>query len=322
MHLLDNRGEVWKTFIVLVPTIGAALIADTRIMDARHHPFDVISGSLLGIATAWASYRQYFGPVMESWRKGRAYAIRTWGRAPIHPNDRQEPVYDNSVEPLRALDNHPTSVPADEEAIPSSYQHPGANIVPQENVFREQIHRSQRQRGGADGRGGGGRERTYDQGDADLATAYNPSHPYDTSGSRRRNYRPHDGYASSSSEDRDWDQHDPYDNGFELQQQYTLSDPQGTRGNFMADEDTAYSSGGGASRPDNNYGAPERGGSVPAQVHQQPDSSAGPLHVPIPAPEIDLAATAAPPAPSSQLLQQHAARKPVDLVETYAAGVK
>lgn len=79
LHVLDNRGEVWKTFIVFVPCIGAALIAGTRIMDARHHPFDVISGSLIGILVAWASYRQYFPAVSDTWKKGRAYPIRTWG---------------------------------------------------------------------------------------------------------------------------------------------------------------------------------------------------------------------------------------------------
>ena len=29
-------------------------------MDARHHPFDVLSGSVLGITTALVSWRQYF----------------------------------------------------------------------------------------------------------------------------------------------------------------------------------------------------------------------------------------------------------------------
>ncbi|KAL1997930.1 hypothetical protein VTN02DRAFT_414 [Thermoascus thermophilus] len=54
-------------------------------MDARHHPFDVISGSLLGVFTAWASYRQYFPPITEPWKKGRAYPIRTWGTEPRAP---------------------------------------------------------------------------------------------------------------------------------------------------------------------------------------------------------------------------------------------
>ena len=82
---MDAKGEVWRTLIVLVPALGAALITGTRIMDARHHPFDVISGALIGILVSWASYRQYFPPVTETWRKGRAYPIRAWGKASRAP---------------------------------------------------------------------------------------------------------------------------------------------------------------------------------------------------------------------------------------------
>ncbi|WEW59496.1 phosphatase PAP2 family protein [Emydomyces testavorans] len=85
LHVLDSRGEVWKTFVIMVPIVGAALVAISRIMDARHHPFDVISGSLLGILCAWMSYRQYFPPISEAWKKGRAYPIRTWGTIPQPP---------------------------------------------------------------------------------------------------------------------------------------------------------------------------------------------------------------------------------------------
>jgi len=80
LHVCDSRGEVWKMFVVLVPLLAAALITGSRIMDARHHPFDVISGSLLGIGCAWAAYRQYFPPLNDFRAKGRAYPIRTWGR--------------------------------------------------------------------------------------------------------------------------------------------------------------------------------------------------------------------------------------------------
>ncbi|KAK2752538.1 hypothetical protein FQN55_006651 [Onygenales sp. PD_40] len=86
LHVMDSRGEVWKTFIVMAPTLGAGLIAVTRIMDARHHPFDVISGSLLGVVCGWIAYRQYFPPLSESWRKGRAYPIRSWGTQPVPPS--------------------------------------------------------------------------------------------------------------------------------------------------------------------------------------------------------------------------------------------
>ena len=139
MHVLDSRGEVWKTFIILVPTLGAALIAGSRIMDARHHPFDVLSGSLMGILVAWAAYRQYFPPVSETWRKGRAYSIRSWGREPLPPD-----AAGVGVEPLRA---EKRSVD-EEQGLASGYaghdrdsSEDGAS-----NVFRQQISASQRSR--------------------------------------------------------------------------------------------------------------------------------------------------------------------------------
>lgn len=66
---------------MVIPSIGAGLIAASRIMDARHHPFDVITGSLLGCACAYAAYRQYFPAVSDTRRKGRAYPSRSWGSA-------------------------------------------------------------------------------------------------------------------------------------------------------------------------------------------------------------------------------------------------
>jgi diacylglycerol diphosphate phosphatase/phosphatidate phosphatase len=85
LHVMDNRGEAWKALLVTVPILAATLVAVSRIMDARHHPFDVITGSMLGIACGFVAYRQYFPPLSEAWRKGRAYPIRTWGTEPAMP---------------------------------------------------------------------------------------------------------------------------------------------------------------------------------------------------------------------------------------------
>ncbi|KAL9609186.1 MAG: hypothetical protein Q9167_006024 [Letrouitia subvulpina] len=96
-------------------------------MDARHHPFDVISGSLLGIAVAWCAYRQYFPPLGESWRKGRAFPIRTWGTDPQS--------VDHAVEPLRTFGG-PSNNFGQQQEPPDG---PGGN------VFRQQVSKSQRQ---------------------------------------------------------------------------------------------------------------------------------------------------------------------------------
>ncbi|KAF7524622.1 hypothetical protein PCG10_005648 [Penicillium crustosum] len=86
LHIMDNRGEAWKALLVTVPLLAASLVAVSRIMDARHHPFDVITGSMLGVVCGFVAYRQYFPPLSEPWRKGRAYPIRTWGSDPAGPD--------------------------------------------------------------------------------------------------------------------------------------------------------------------------------------------------------------------------------------------
>jgi hypothetical protein len=110
MHVMDNRGEVWKTIVIMIPVLGATLIAVSRIVDHRHHPFDVITGSMLGIFVAWASYRQYFPPVSEPWKKGRAHSIRTWGTQPIGPPVRLLAQPYDDAEPLRNPDEEMLSV--------------------------------------------------------------------------------------------------------------------------------------------------------------------------------------------------------------------
>ena len=76
-------------------------------MDARHHPFDVISGSLLGIVVAWCAYRQYFPPISEPWHKGRAHPIRAWGTEPKIPRrDYQEMLRDQGSLELSPARGH------------------------------------------------------------------------------------------------------------------------------------------------------------------------------------------------------------------------
>lgn len=232
---MDSKGEVWKAFIVLVPTLGAAVIAGTRIMDARHHPFDVIFGSLLGILVAWASYRQYFPPVTETWRKGRAYPIRAWGRGPtLPPQPTPTIMIDEDVRPLRSVgksdeERGAASGFSSNTTVPADNEHSG-------NVFRQQISNSQRRRN---------EEAPYGVHRADTTTSSNyrtetmgstyRSHTLDSSiSSKVHKYqdqmpapnpfaaeaarqRRAETYDYSSSEDED---------GYELQQSYIRSTPQ------------------------------------------------------------------------------------------------
>ncbi|KAI9879815.1 MAG: hypothetical protein M1830_006997 [Pleopsidium flavum] len=295
LHVLDNRGEVWKTFVVLVPTLGAALIAVSRIMDARHHPFDVISGSLLGTVVAWCSYRQYFGPISESWRKGRAYPIRTWAMEPAGPDsvavDREISRHDG-VEPLRAPGGTD-----EEQSIPTAGTvGPPAAASSAENVFRQQISQSQRRRHGE--------ENSATWPAAEYRSVTEGRNPFPVgSGTRTQQTRRNDGYWSSSSEDND--------EGYELRQQYTLNDPQ-RQGLHHVGYDTRQEDFGG----DTAY-------------HPPASTTSQPAH-PLPAAELygvgngrDIASPISPVrSPPLQHVgysrQAENATRGVDLVETYA----
>ncbi|KAJ2959405.1 hypothetical protein NQZ79_g5148 [Umbelopsis isabellina] len=63
LHVFDHKGHVWKGFVVLIPIMGAILVAISRIMDYRHHPWDVVFGGLLGFLAAYFSYHQYYPPL-------------------------------------------------------------------------------------------------------------------------------------------------------------------------------------------------------------------------------------------------------------------
>ncbi len=212
LHVLDNRGEVWKTFVVLIPALGAALIAISRIMDARHHPFDVLFGSVLGAVVAWCSYRQYFGPLSEPWRKGRAYPIRTWATEPAAPDsaalDREVSRHEG-VEPLRAPGR-----PDEEQYAPTTggAAAPDGAGRPEANVFRNQISQSQRRRQ-HEPVPAPYRPAAY----ATVPETRNPFPP--ASAPPMPQPRRNDGYWSSSDSDND--------DGYELHQQYTISNPQG-----------------------------------------------------------------------------------------------
>ena len=111
-------------------------------MDARHHPFDVLSGSAMGIGIAWASYRQYFPPLHETWRKGRAYPIRVWGQGPQGPPAMVR--VDDDMEPLRPVDIEQRG--AATTGFSSHTAAAGSSDEQSGNVFRQQISQSQRQR--------------------------------------------------------------------------------------------------------------------------------------------------------------------------------
>ncbi|KAF2437029.1 PAP2-domain-containing protein [Tothia fuscella] len=296
MHVLDSRGEVWKTFIVLIPTLGAALVAGSRIMDARHHPFDVLSGSLLGMLVAWASYRQYFPPLHDVRAKGRAYPVRTWGRSAEenHLANYQDD-YNDRV-PLRQ----------DYPARPGAYatgRHSPADQERTGNVFQDEIRSSQRRRAQEQITASS----TYsgvDRSQTDTPPHVNPPIPTSTTqagfgrGASRRHFRRDDWDDSSDDDDARSD--------LELQHQYTLSRPsrdghaQGhydSTQNPFEGQDTSYSaqSGGAGGMPPKRLPSQRAAARVPDSVDESGDL-----------------ASAAPPPPV-----HHEGTRGVQLVESY-----
>lgn len=70
---------VWTLILILVPIGAAIYITSTRFTDYRHHGFDLIFGSLIGITTAWFSFRWYHLPITRG--AGWAWGPRSYTRS-------------------------------------------------------------------------------------------------------------------------------------------------------------------------------------------------------------------------------------------------
>ncbi|KAJ1986047.1 hypothetical protein H4R33_003589 [Dimargaris cristalligena] len=75
LHIHDQKGHTIKTFITIMPLLGAALVAVSRTCDYRHHWQDVTIGSIIGILCAYFAYRQYY-PRLASLTSHRPYSPR------------------------------------------------------------------------------------------------------------------------------------------------------------------------------------------------------------------------------------------------------
>ncbi|KAG0345015.1 hypothetical protein BG004_004030 [Podila humilis] len=60
MHIFDRRGYSIKGVILIVPIMGAMLVAISRVRDYRHSGIDVTWGSIIGILCATFAYFQYY----------------------------------------------------------------------------------------------------------------------------------------------------------------------------------------------------------------------------------------------------------------------
>ncbi|ORY09058.1 PAP2 domain-containing protein [Clohesyomyces aquaticus] len=83
-HVVPIRNQaaappVYTLVLILVPIASAIYISSTRFTDYRHHGFDIIFGSLIGIVCSWFSFRWYHLPIRTG--AGWAWGPRTYQRA-------------------------------------------------------------------------------------------------------------------------------------------------------------------------------------------------------------------------------------------------
>ena len=82
VHSLRKQAAAAPTYLIVVPLIpicAAIYVSSTRYSDFRHHGFDIISGAILGIVSAWIGFRWYHLPISRG--GGWAWAPRTYERA-------------------------------------------------------------------------------------------------------------------------------------------------------------------------------------------------------------------------------------------------
>lgn len=83
-HLHPPRNQaaappIYLLIIAFIPVATAFFISTSRWFDYRHDGFDIISGSLLGIFTAWLGFRWYHLPIQGG--SGWAWGARSRDRA-------------------------------------------------------------------------------------------------------------------------------------------------------------------------------------------------------------------------------------------------
>ncbi|KAJ2445445.1 hypothetical protein GGF42_005999 [Coemansia sp. RSA 2424] len=83
LHIFDRQGHSYKSFVVFLPLLVAAIVGASRVADYWHHPTDVFCGAVIGFFTATFSYHQYY-PVVFSRHCSRPYDPRK-APSPILP---------------------------------------------------------------------------------------------------------------------------------------------------------------------------------------------------------------------------------------------
>lgn len=79
LRVFDRQGRSIKGFIILLPVLGAAMVAVSRLDDYRHHWQDITVGALIGIFFAYFGYRQYY-PSLSDKQCTKPFPLREMSR--------------------------------------------------------------------------------------------------------------------------------------------------------------------------------------------------------------------------------------------------
>lgn len=58
-------GRAWKLVLAILPLVGIAYVAISRLQQNRHHVEDVVVGTSMGLVIAFISYRFYYPSVVD-----------------------------------------------------------------------------------------------------------------------------------------------------------------------------------------------------------------------------------------------------------------
>ena len=59
-------SHTWQLLVFLLPIFVAFWVATSRVRDYRHHPSDILGGSLIGLGVGFAAHRMYFGSLFSA----------------------------------------------------------------------------------------------------------------------------------------------------------------------------------------------------------------------------------------------------------------
>lgn len=124
---------LYLLIMLILPLGVACFICASRFYDYRHHGFDIISGSLIGIFTSWFSFRWYHMPMARGsgWSWGprsphRAFAVGVGSSGYVDPYDLRHREEQDDLEMGELHRRAQTRYDSPDDGVPGT-SHTGAN---------------------------------------------------------------------------------------------------------------------------------------------------------------------------------------------------